>query len=82
MKQVLCKLGIVLGALVFWLTMVSTAYATVSLPAGLLILAFSAVTIRICWLELIHLEISARRAKVLARRKVRAASAPVTTPAA
>ena len=81
MKQVLFKLGIVLGALVFWLAMVSTAYATVSLPAGLFVLAFSAVTIRICWLELVHLEISARRAKVLARRKVRAAVTCKTTAA-
>lgn len=81
MKLVLYKLGIVLGALVFLLAMVSTAYATVSLPAGLLVLAFSALTVRICWLEFIHLEISIRRAKVLARRKVRAVSTTKPTAA-
>lgn len=73
MKQVLCKLGVVVGALVFWLAMVSTAYATVSLAGGLLVLVLSALTVRICWLEYVHLERRSRRAKALARRKLHAA---------
>lgn len=81
MKQMLCKLGVVLGVLVFWLAMVCTAYGTVSLLAGLFLLAFSALAIRICWLEYLHLELRSRRAKARARRQLSVA-APVHPSAA